>query len=154
MAELKAYCEKIGLSKVITVLQTGNVVFESDLPADKLKRQIEEMLTESFGYPAKAQVLTIDALRKILAAYPFGTAGAAQHDYVIFVENGLETELVHESYELSSGEQVRAGDGVVYWRVDKGSTLRSAFAKQLAKTKYKDFNTNRNLKTLQKVGSL
>jgi uncharacterized protein (DUF1697 family) len=95
--------------------------------------------------------LSLETLAAVAAAYPFGTAGDAQHDYVIFIENGLEKELAGESYELAPGEQVKAGQGVVYWRVDKGSTLKSSFAKLLAKAKYKDYNTNRNIKTLRKL---
>jgi hypothetical protein len=40
---------------------------------------------------------------------------------------------------------------VIYWRVDQGKTLRSSFGKLLAKSKYKEFNTNRNINTLQKL---
>jgi hypothetical protein len=43
------------------------------------------------------------------------------------------------------------GDGVIYWRVDQGQTLRSSFGKTLSKSKYKSFNTNRNINTLQKI---
>jgi uncharacterized protein (DUF1697 family) len=53
--------------------------------------------------------------------------------------------------ELGPQERVAAGEGVVYWRVDKGSTLKSNFAKLLTKAKYRDFNTNRNLNTLRKL---
>jgi uncharacterized protein (DUF1697 family) len=151
MAELKICLERAGLREVITLLQSGNVIFESNVSQVDLKPLIEGTLTETFGYPAKVQVFTIDNLRKIVESYPFGTAGNNRHDYVIFIENGLEKALVGESYELAPGEKVKAGVGVVYWRVDKGSTLKSSFAKLLTKTKYKNFNTNRNLKTIQRL---
>ena len=76
---------------------------------------------------------------------------ASQHDYVIFLENGLERDLANETVELGSQERVAAGDGVVYWRVDKGSTLTTSFAKLLTKAKYREHNTNRNLNTLRKL---
>ncbi len=154
MADLKACLEKAGLQNVVTLLQSGNVVFESDMSAPELKKLIESSLSARFGYPAKAQVLAMDSLRAIVASYPFGTAGDSQHDYVIFLENGLEKELAGEPCDLNAGEQVAAGRGVIYWRVDKGSTLKSAFAKLLTKAKYKDFNTNRNIKTLLKMLAL
>jgi uncharacterized protein (DUF1697 family) len=151
MADLKVCLEKAGLQAVTTLLQSGNVVFESDRGVAKLKKLIEAALSETFGYPAKAQVLSLETLAAIVAGYPFGIAGDDQHDYVIFLENGLEKDLAAEPCELVSGEQVRAGQGVIYWRVDKGSTLKSNFAKLLTKSKYKDFNTNRNIKTLKKL---
>jgi uncharacterized protein (DUF1697 family) len=151
MADLQACFRGLGLREVRTVLQTGNVAFESSDNAESLKRKIEAGLAAAFHYPAKAQVYKVDDLRRIVDAYPFGTAGAGQHDYVIFLENGLERSLVDETYELAAGEQVTAGEGVVYWRVNKGSTLKTSFAKLLIKARYKDFNTNRNLKTLHKL---
>ncbi|MGC1176434.1 MAG: DUF1697 domain-containing protein [Candidatus Saccharimonadales bacterium] len=151
MTDLKACFEKMGLANISTLLQSGNVLFMSDKEPAALKRDIETGLTEWFGYAAKVQVLSVEKLEEIIAAYPFGAAGADQHDYVIFLENGLERSLLEDDYALADGEQVKAGSGVVYWRVDKGLTLQSSFAKLLTKAKYKDFNTNRNLKTLRKI---
>ncbi len=154
MADLKVCLEKAGMQDVTTLLQSGNVVFESDQSAAELKKLIEAALSETFGYPAKAQVLSLETLAAIVERYPFGTAGDNQHDYVIFLENGLEKDLAGELCELADGEQVQPGRGVTYWRVDKGATLKSSFAKFLTKAKYKDFNTNRNLKTLKKLLAL
>jgi uncharacterized protein (DUF1697 family) len=151
MADLKACLEKAGLQNVKTVLQSGNILLDSGQGEPDLKIVIEKSLSKTFNYPAKVQVLSLANLRKIVDDYPFDTAGSAQHDYVIFMEDGLEKNLVKEEYILAAGEKVRAGQGVVYWRVDKGSTLKSGFAKWLTKSKYKAFNTNRNLRTLSKI---
>jgi uncharacterized protein (DUF1697 family) len=149
--ELKTCFEKLGLENVSTVIQSGNVVFESNLKEAELKKKIEEALTKTFNYPAKAQVITIPILKKIIDAFPFGTAAPKQHNYVIFVENGLEKDMMADQYELGAGEKVKAGSGVIYWRVDQGQTLRSLFGKTLSKSKYKNFNTNRNVNTLQRI---
>ncbi len=151
MAEVREEFEALGLVNVETVLQSGNVTFESSLGAAKLKSLIEEGLGKRFGYQAHVQVIDRDALAKIVDGYPFGTAGEDAHDYVIFMERGLEKDLAGEKVELAKGERVEAGSGVVYWRVDKGSTLQSAFGKLLTKAKYRDFNTNRNLRTLRRL---
>jgi len=151
MADLRVCLDRIGLKDVTTLLQSGNVVFESDSSPAALKELIEAALTETFKYPAKVQVVSIERLRKIVDGYPFGVAGDKQHDYVIFIEDGLEKAILAEDYSLGPGEKVQAGDGVIYWRVDQGLTLRSLFGKTLAKTKYKNFNTNRNVKTLRKM---
>ena len=154
MADLKACLEKAGLNDVRTLLQSGNVVFESGKDRAVLKSLIEAALSGAFGYPAKVQVMPVEDLSKVVDKYPFGTAADDQHDYVIFMENGLEDELAAEPCRLAPGEQVAAGLGVVYWRVAKGSTLKSDFAKLLAKSKYRQFNTNRNIRTLRKMLAL
>lgn len=154
MDDLRGCLEKAGLSGARTLLQSGNVVFESSHSAAELKKIIETNLSKTFGYPAKAQVLPLSKLAEIVHQYPFGVADDDQHDYVIFMENGLEKDLAAEPCELAPGEQVAAGQDVVYWRVDKGMTLKSDFAKALAKPKYRAFNTNRNIRTLRKILAL
>jgi uncharacterized protein (DUF1697 family) len=151
MAELRTTLEEAGLENVETILQSGNVTFASPDDASRLKERTETALRDRFGYDAKVQVIEPDQLTKIIDAYPFGEADASQHDYVIFLERGLERDLVDEKVELGHEERFAAGEGVVYWRVDKGSTLKSNFAKLLTKAKYRDFNTNRNLNTLRKL---
>lgn len=151
MADLKKCLEKAGLKEVVTLLQSGNVVFKSDRDPGELKSLIEASLSATFGYRAKAQVVSLDKLSGIVEKYPFGIASESQHDYIIFVEDGLEKDMTDETYQLSPNEEVRAGEGVVYWRVDKGSTLKSSFAKVLTKSKYRDLNTNRNLRTVKKM---
>lgn len=151
-AELVKCFEGLGFTNVKSVLQSGNVIFESSEPdSAKLKSEVEVALQTTFNYPAKAQIVSIDNLQQIIANYPFGTAGESQHDYVIFMESDLEKEITKEPCQLQAGEKVAAGQGVVYWRIDKGQTLKSNFAKLLTKAKYKSFNTNRNLRTLRKL---
>ena len=151
MADLREALGDLGLENVETVLQSGNVTFDSAESAARLKERIESALRERFGYDAKVQVIDRERLTKIIEDYPFGTADASQHDYVIFLEGGRERELAAEKVDLGEDERVAAGDGVVYWRVDKGSTLKTNVAKLLTKARYRDFNTNRNLKTLRKL---
>jgi uncharacterized protein (DUF1697 family) len=150
MAELKICLEDAGFTEVKTYLQSGNVVFESEKSQSALKAELEALLSKTFDYPAKVQVLTIAKLKKIIKDNPFADAPKDYHQYVIFIENDLETQLVAEAGK-QLGEQVQAGDGVVYWKVKKGETLKTPFAKLLTKSKYKEFNTNRNINTLQKI---
>ncbi len=150
MADLRTSLEKAGFKDVKTILQTGNVIFESDKDEVELKQQIEKLLAKTYNYPAKVQVLSLDKLSEIVAANPFAGAPKDYHQYVIFMENELEAPLIAEAGKLLE-EQVKLGQGVVYWEVQKGMSLKSKFAKLLTKTKYKEFNTVRNINTLQKI---
>lgn len=151
MADLREALGALGLQNVETILQSGNVRFDSSLSGEKLHAAIEKELGRRLGYGAHVQVIERATLAKVIDAYPFGTAGEDNHDYVVFMERGLEKDLAAEEVALGKGERVEPSDGVVYWRVDKGSTLQSAFGKLLTKAKYRDFNTNRNLRTLRKL---
>ena len=51
MAELKKGFEELGFEEVKTYLNSGNVIFSSDKEdVEKLKKQIETMINEQFGF--------------------------------------------------------------------------------------------------------
>jgi uncharacterized protein (DUF1697 family) len=150
MADLKTCFEEMGFKNVVTLLQSGNVLFESDLSGSEAKKKTEEALTKSFSYPAKIWVLPLTTIAEIVAANPFANTPKDYHQYVIFFENGLEKDFAAEAGELGD-EKVKTGRGVAYWKVQKGQTLKSSRGKLLSKSKYKNFNTNRNINTLQRI---
>ncbi len=123
------------------------MLFESDLKESELKQKIEAELTKTFNYPAKVWVLPIDEIQKIVDSNPFKNVPKDYHQYVIFFENRLEKDFVGEDLEAGD-EEVKAGQSVAYWKVQKGQTLKSQYGKLLSKSKYKDHNTNRNINTL------
>ncbi len=154
MAELKSCLEKAGFRNVITILQSGNVIIESrETNAGKLRLRIEELLTKTFDYPAKVLVITPAELGDIIRQYPSAPGyGEEFHRYVIFTENGFEKELCRQAGEPDKTvEAVSPGNGVVYWQVRKGLTLDSGFGKLMNKASAKQFLTNRNRNTLEKI---
>ena len=76
------------------------------------------------------------------------------HSYFVFFEDGLEKQLAVEASDLDKKlERIESGDGVIYWRTAKGSTLQTDFAKYLTEARYKDFHTNCNINSLRKIVS-
>jgi uncharacterized protein (DUF1697 family) len=151
MADLRACFGDLGFDDVTTVLQTGNVIFSSDDSLARLKRTIEAGLSQRFGYSAHVQVVRMATLRQILHSSPFDGRDPQRHSYVVFFENGLEKELIAEAKDLDNNiDGVEVGD-VIYWRVPKGSTLQSGFARYLTKVRYREVHTNRNISTLRKI---
>jgi uncharacterized protein (DUF1697 family) len=149
--DIKTIFEKIGFKDVKTLLQSGNVIFSTKTSdSTALKQEIEEALTKTFVYQAKVWVIPLDKLRQIVNDNPFTGAPTDYHQYVIFFENGLEEEFAKEPGALK-GEMVKVGQGVAYWKVQKGQTLKNHQGKLLAKAKYRDYNTNRNINTLKKL---
>ncbi len=153
MADLRECFETMGFGDVTTYLQTGNVVFESDSnDITKILKQIEQGVSEWFGYDAKILVYPIEILPGVINRYPFDSSNEAFQYYVVFMEGNAANELAHEAGELDEHiEQIQAQNGVLYWRVKRGMTLRSAFSKYLTKAPYKESHTVRNIKTLKKL---
>ncbi|MHB1089132.1 MAG: DUF1697 domain-containing protein [Acidimicrobiales bacterium] len=152
MAELKSYFEEAGYGDVTTILQTGNVILTSTDGLATLKRAIEAGLSARFSYQAHVQIYSVAKLKQIVDGSPFESVDPATHKYVVFFEKGLEQQLIEEASGLDAHtENIEIGDGVIYWRVLKGSTLQSGFAHYLTKARYKNFHTSRNMNTLRKI---
>lgn len=150
MADLAEVVRGLGYEDVVTVLASGNVVFTTTDAAADAKGRLEAALRERFGYEAWVHVLTQDAVRKIVEAYPFERS-ADLHAYVVFAVNPeTRAELLGVDFE-EGVERVKSGDGVLYWTVPKGQTLDSAFGKSQGSGKHKQWLTTRNLNTLEKV---
>ena len=149
MADLAEVVRGLGYDDVKTVLASGNVLFTTTDAASTAKTRLEAALGERFGYEAWVHVLTRDAIRTIVEAYPFERA-ADRHAYVVFI---LKPELFDQllAVELDPAiEKAARGDGVIYWTTPKGSTLDSAMGKAQGSGKHKPWLTTRNLNTLEK----
>jgi len=150
MADLADLVVGLGYTDVTTVLASGNVLFTSPDGAAAAKSALEAALRTRFGYEAWVHVLTVDAIRELVTAYPFPRE-SGRHAYVVFaVTPDVRAELLAVELDPSI-EHAQAGDGVVYWSVPKGSTLDSALGKAQAKAAYKPWLTTRNLNTLEKL---
>ena len=146
--ELKDCFTKAGFSNPQTVLATGNVVISSKKSPEQLKVQIETSLLAAFNFPIEVLVIGCDKLARIVKHYPFNNVGPEFHRYIIFKDAPSEPPDMELEREL---EAVQSGDEVLYWRVLKGHTLDSDFAKQSARTARARFSTTRNMNTLEKI---
>lgn len=154
MADLRACTEAAGCREVATVLASGNVVVSDERAVPELRRALEAAYSKSFGYDAVVQVLTRQALASAVDGYPFDTL-AEHHDYLVFSDSAEVTTRVAQAMAdgLRPGttETVATGPECLYWRVPRGSTLKSAAAKVLDARENKTHLTTRNLTTLRKI---
>lgn len=50
MAELRDVCATLGFANVQTYVQSGNVVFDADLPGSSVERRLEAAIEQQFGF--------------------------------------------------------------------------------------------------------
>lgn len=145
--ELKECFTKAGYKNVKTVLATGNVIFQSEKAPEELRPQIEKILLDKFNFPIKVGLVSEEKLNQTIEDCPFEPEENV-HRYVLFTDQMIEnTDIQFDP----ATEDVKAGDDVIYWAVQKGQTLKSKFAKQSKKQLKKTFSTTRNLNTLEKI---
>ncbi len=153
MSDLVDCYLSLRLTNINTLLQSGNVTFNTE-QADigSLEERLELAVSKTFNFPAKIFVLSDDKLKSIIEKYPFDISDSTFQYYVIFINNIIATKLYEQGVGLKLQiEDVALGDSVVYWKVQKGMTVKSPFSKLLVKSEFKDFHTNRNINTLHKL---
>ena len=155
MADLKRYLEEEGFDKVITYIQSGNVVLQSNLNAKTIKQRIEKLLPEKFKLDTsiiKVLVLTHDQLESIISQKPkgFGEEPEKYHSDVIFLMD-IDSTTAFSVFSPKEGvDTVWVGDGVIYSQRLSAERTKSKLNKVIATQVYKSM-TIRNWNTTTKL---
>lgn len=72
MSDLKKALEKAGFKDVMTLLNSGNVVLESDETADAVRKISEEAIRKKFGFDVAVIIRTANELQELADSDPFG----------------------------------------------------------------------------------
>lgn len=96
MAELRKEMEKINFKKVVTLLNSGNVIFDStsdDL--ESLEKTISTRLEKKFGFPIPTILRKAEMIYHLLKKDPFKDVILTKDIrlYVTFLQNDTETDL-------------------------------------------------------------
>lgn len=152
-ADLARVLAAAGFGDVRTVLASGNVVLDaaSEDPA-AVAAAVERALRDGFGYQAWVVVVRPERLAEVAAGYPFARDDAAFHPYCVFASDaGQLAELAALAGPAGGEDRLQLAGDVLYWRVPKGSSTDTPFAKLAAAARWKPVITTRNLRTVEKV---
>jgi len=157
MSDLREIAAGLGLREPKTVLQSGNLVFESDeaSPTD-IETLLEAAIEIRTGLKIDFMVRSFDELRSVIAANPY--PGAAEdgpsHLLVLFTKTDVDSGCIEPLRAAIKGrETAELGRRCVYLVYPDGigtSKLTSA----ILDSKLKSKGTARNWNTLLKVVAL
>lgn len=152
MAEVVDVFKKAGMQNVISVLATGNIIFESDKEKNELKNILEKAMSDHFFYEAFLFLKTNSEVEKIYTDCPFQKKDDS-HIYVFVGSDGIDETLLQEfeKSKKTNDENAKIVNSTFYWQVEKGNTLDSDFGKILGRKNLKDAFTSRNMNTMEKV---
>jgi uncharacterized protein (DUF1697 family) len=156
MSDVRACFEAREFQRVSTYIQSGNILFESDvsdLPA--LTAAIEQAFAETFDHTAGVFVRSHRQMQKIVAGAPKEwKEGATLRRNVAFLRKPLTVNKAVAAIEPKPGvDSVNAGDNVVYMSTVMARLKQSAFPKIVGKPIYRDM-TIRSYSTCQKILAL
>jgi len=112
MTELKAMCEAAGFNQVRTYIASGNVVFTSDLPEDRVRAAIEAPLEAYAGKSVGVLVRTAAEMADTLARNPFADK-PGNRTVALFVDGPVPPDALDAARNVKD-EQMRLGKREIY----------------------------------------
>jgi uncharacterized protein (DUF1697 family) len=154
MAESCAVLKAAGLTEVLSVLATGNLIFQSDKPQSELRAFLEQILSDHYKDSLSLFIKSTDEVVAYISSVPFED-NTSFHIYAFVCEPDFEDTLLNEFGKVtpSDGEAAEISNGLFYWQCRKGATLDSGFSKILGRKNMRDKFTSRNIDTMAKVAA-
>lgn len=155
MAALKKCLEELGFSNVSTYIASGNALLKSDKSAKTIQAEIEEALPKHFKLDTeliKVLVLTRKQLQAVIDKKPkgFGDEPEKYHSDTIFLMDMDAKEAMPVFNPREGGDEVWAGDGVIYSQRLSAQLTKSRLGKIVGTAPYKNM-TIRNWNTTTKL---
>ena len=154
MAELRELCDGLKFEEVKTYIQSGNVVFKSELQnTSELEALISKAILKSFGFEVPVIVKTTSQLHDILNDNPFESEDEIIRKQVYFVllnEVSKVEELTTFKAESYENEEFLISDNCIYLKCKVGYG-KAKLNNNLIERKLKILATTRNYRTMHKL---
>ncbi|WP_239618763.1 DUF1697 domain-containing protein [Cohnella mopanensis] len=153
MAELKKAYEAIGLNRVQTYIQSGNVLFESEESANMLRPKLEQAIEETFGINVTVALRSAEQWERIVANCPYGREALLEGASIqVTVLTEPPSPKAIAALEASKDVDEYHIHGLEIYFLFRRSMLDSKLAKSL--TKLGNTATSRNMNTMNKLAEL
>lgn len=143
MAELRAIAEAAGFARVATYIQSGNLVFETEIGAERAAAELSAGLERYFGRPVGVFIRTAEEMWAMEAGLPFGDAPGNQVGCLI-----MDSMTAGRVPKGCVDEVIVLGEGVVYIHFPSGMGRSKLDLGSLG------VGTMRNANTVRKIGAM
>jgi uncharacterized protein (DUF1697 family) len=155
MADLRALLDREGHRNVATLLQSGNVVLDSDDPPPAVAASVEQAIQRHLGLDVAAVVRTREEVRDVVAGDPLGDVVTDGSRYVVAFmaeEPGPALDELLRSVEPADDRYALVGRELYLWCPH--GQLESPLMAALGKAKGGPVTTVRNWNTVVKLAAL
>ncbi|WP_426123534.1 DUF1697 domain-containing protein [Pararhizobium sp. PWRC1-1] len=146
MGDLRSLCEKAGFIDVQTYIQSGNVLFRSELSAEDAGKILDEALAKLMGKAPGVMVRSRRQLESIAQNNPFADAKPNYLMVYFLPENAPDDAL--DRLVAPDGEEVHVAGREIYVHYPNGSGRSKLKLPTLKQA------TSRNLNTVLKLAEL
>ena len=157
MAQLRQELTELGLEKVETYINSGNIFFTSTPPKAQLVEKLKTFFAVHYPFIQSFSLLSQEDYEEELKNLPdWWTKDLARKD-VLFYTEGLDVEQVIatvESLDLKD-EVLHFGKFGIFWgKFSEETYSKTAYHKYLLKMPFYHHITIRNAKTFDKIGQM
>ena len=157
MAQLRQELTELGLEKVETYINSGNIFFTSTDPKARLVEELETFFAVNYPFIQSFSLLSQEDYEEELKNLPAWWSEDLARKDVLFYTEGLDVDQVIEkvnSLELED-EVVHFGKLGIFWgKYSEESYYETAYHKYLLKMPFYRQITIRNAKTFDKIGQM
>lgn len=156
LIKMDALCsefEKAGFQSVKTYIQSGNVIFQSDL-ADKVKieQKMEKFLSATFKYRARVLVRSKKDIENTVNHFPVIFKNVEWKHNVIFLSDIIDSKKILKQLETNKEiEENSYYKGILFWSAKMDKITKSNMLKLSSQKEYYQEMTVRNINTTRKI---
>ena len=155
MNELKNVLESNNYSDVITYLNSGNVILNSDNSKEYIVNDIKTLIKKKFNLEIPVYVTSHLELKDILEHNPnwWGMNNKEIYDNIIFIMPPISSKDVFDSIGEPSIDidKVQEYNNIIFWSFDLNNYKKSNWWKRTATESVKDQITIRTANTMKKI---
>lgn len=157
MPELKAAFEQRGFQNILTYINSGNIIFDSELNELDVKSICEKLIAESFGLDIPVCVISSFDLREAMEHAPdwWGSDSDSKHNTIFIIPPATAAEIISQIGETKPEvERISSYGNVIFWSAPLATFSRTRLTKIVqSKTAYNAI-TIRNANTAKKLAEL
>ncbi|MFA5928876.1 MAG: DUF1697 domain-containing protein [Candidatus Margulisiibacteriota bacterium] len=152
MDALRAEFSTAGFQSVTTYIQSGNVIFQSEIPSKvAVEAKIEKMLSVRFKYKAKVLIRSRQDMGNIVAHFPKIFSDPKWKHNVILLSRAIDSKSILKKLEIKKDiEELSYYKGALFWSAKMDKITRSNMIKLSARPEYQEM-TVRNVNTTRKM---
>lgn len=157
MAELRQELTDLGLKKVESYINSGNIFFISSVSKAQLIEKLEDFFEVYYPFIQSFSLLSQEDYEAELENLPEWWSRDLARKDVLFYTEGLDVEQVIESVESLElkDEVLHFGKHGIFWgKFSEESYSKTAYHKYLLKMPFYCNITIRNAKTFDKIGQM
>lgn len=157
MSELKKSVESHGFTAVSTYINSGNVIFETEISdATALVATFEQMLLSDFGVNTRVAIISAEELKKAVKNAPvwWDSDVESKHNSIFVIPPASAESIMSEVGDIKPEyEKVAHYSNVIFWSAPLSTFSRTRWSNIVGTKSYKDI-TIRNANTTKKLSSL